>query len=212
LAAFFIDYALRKCGCNALAFFFYIVLFYFNHAYYQAFSMVTKEKKREIVAGLLRKLENATSLYLVDAEGMTVAQSGELRREFRKINAELKLAKNTLIRRALQDDGKFDVPASTLRGSTALVFAYDDPIAPAKLIRKYFEKDKRPALKLAIIEGQAFDGSQLKAVSELPTREDMIAAIVGSLHAPISGIVGSINAVMRDVASLVEEVAKKQGK
>jgi ribosomal protein L10 len=55
-----------------------------------------------------------------------------------------------------------------------------------------------------------FDGSQLKTVSELPTREDLIAGIVGSLHAPISGIVGGINAVMRDVAALVEEVAKKK--
>ncbi len=55
-----------------------------------------------------------------------------------------------------------------------------------------------------------FDGSQLKQVSELPTREDMIAGIVGSLHAPISGIVGSINAVMRDLASLIEEVAKNK--
>ncbi|MCU0424781.1 MAG: 50S ribosomal protein L10 [Candidatus Kapabacteria bacterium] len=174
--------------------------------------MVTKEKKREIVAGLVRKLENTKSMYLVDAGGMTVAQSGELRREFRKVNAEMKLAKNTLIRLALKEDGKFTVSDAVLKGNTALVFAYDDPIAPAKVIRKYFEKDKKPALKLAIVEGQAFDGSQLKVVSELPTREDMIAAILGSLQAPVSGIVGAINAVMRDVASLVEEVAKKQGK
>lgn len=172
--------------------------------------MVTKEKKREIVAGLVRKLENSTSLYLVDAGGMTVAQSGAMRQEFRKINAEMKVAKNTLIRLALKEDGKFNVSDSVLTGSTAVVFVYEDPIAPAKLIRKYFEKDKKPALKLAIVEGQTFDGSQLKTVAELPSREDMIASIVGSLHAPISGIVGSINAVMRDVASLVEEVAKKQ--
>lgn len=172
--------------------------------------MVTKEKKREIVAGLVRKLENSTSLYLVDAGGMTVAQSGAIRQEFRKINAEMKVAKNTLIRLALKEDGKYSISDKVLKGSTAVVFVYDDPIAPAKLIRKYFEKDKKPALKLAIVEGQTFDGSQLVAVSELPSREDMIASIVGSLHAPISGIVGSINAVMRDVASLVEEVAKKQ--
>jgi large subunit ribosomal protein L10 len=172
--------------------------------------MVTKEKKREIVAGLVRKLENSTSLYLVDAGGMTVAQSGEIRQEFRKINAEMKVAKNTLISLALKEDGKFNVSDDLLKGSTAVVFVYEDPIAPAKLIRKYFEKDKKPALKLAIVEGQSFDGSQLKTVAELPSREDMIASIVGSLHAPISGIVGSINAVMRDVASLVEEVAKKQ--
>ena len=174
--------------------------------------MVTKEQKREIVASLVRQLENTTSLYLVNAGGMTVAQSSELRREFRKVNAEMKVAKNRLIRLALKEDGKFTVADSALEGNTAVVFANNDPIAPAKIIRKYFEKDKKPELKVAIIEGQSFDGSQLKAVSELPTREDMIAAIVGSLHAPISGIVGAINAVMRDVASLVEEVAKKQGK
>ena len=174
--------------------------------------MVTKEKKREIVAGLVRQLENTKSMYLVNAGGMTVAQSSELRREFRKVNAEMKLAKNTLIHLALKEDGKFDVAEKVLKGNTAIVFAYDDPIAPAKVIRKYFEKDKKPELKLAIIEGQSFDGSQLKAVSELPTREDMIAGIIGSIHAPISGIVGSINAVMRDVAYLIEEVAKKQGK
>ncbi len=172
--------------------------------------MVTKEKKREIVADLERKLETSTSLFLVDAGGMTVAQSGELRREFRKINAELKVAKNTLIKRALDEDGKYSVPAGKLKGNTAIVFGYDDPIAPAKLIKKYFDKDKKPSLKLAIIEGVSFDGSQLTEVSELPSREELIAGILGSLDAPISGIVGAINAVMRDVASLVEEVAKKK--
>lgn len=172
--------------------------------------MVTKEKKREIVAELQRKLEKSQSLYLVDAGGMSVAQSGELRREFKKIDAELKVAKNTLIRRALDADGKYNIPDPALKGSSALVLSYGDPIAPAKLIKKYFDKDKRPSLKAAVIEGQVFDGSQLQAVAELPSREDLISGIVGSLHAPISGIVGALNAVMRDVAYLVEEVAKKR--
>jgi large subunit ribosomal protein L10 len=172
--------------------------------------MVTKEKKKEIVADLTGKLANAKALYLVDAGAMTVAQSETLRREFRTVNAELKIAKNTLIRLAVKEDGKFSVPEAKLKGHTALVVSYDDPIAPAKVIKKFFDKDKKPELKLAIIEGQSFDGSQLKAVAELPSREDLIAGIVGSLHAPISGIVGSINAVLRDVAYLVEEVAKKR--
>ena len=87
---------------------------------------------------------------------------------------------------------------------------YADPIAPAKIIREFSEKNNKLQLKAAVIEGQVFDGSQLKQISELPTREDIVAAILGSLNSPISGIVGSINAVMRDVASLVEEVAKKK--
>lgn len=172
--------------------------------------MVTKEKKREIVADLERRLEKSLSLYVVDAGGMTVAQSGELRREFKKIDAELKVAKNTLIKRALESDGKFSFSADKLKGSSALVLSYGDPLAPAKLIKKYFDKDKKPALKVAIIEGQVFDGSQLNAVAELPSRGELIAGILGALQSPASGIVGAINAVMRDVASLVEEVAKKQ--
>jgi large subunit ribosomal protein L10 len=172
--------------------------------------MVTKEQKREVVAELTEMLSKTTSLYIVDAGGMTVAASGALRREFREIKAEMKVAKNTLIRRAIEADGKFTVPDGKLKGSSALVLSYDDPIAAAKLIKKHFDKDKKPELKIAIIEGQTFDGSQLKAVAELPSREDIMASIVGSLHAPISGIVGSINAVMRDVAYLVEEVAKKK--
>ncbi len=172
--------------------------------------MVTKAKKQDIVAELLKRLEGTSALYFVNAEGMTVAKSSELRREFRAIGAGFKIAKNTLIRRALEQDGKYSVSADVLKGNTAVVFGYDDSIGPAKIIRKFFEKDQKPSLKAAIIEGQSFDGKQLKAISELPTREDMIAGIVGSLHAPISGIVGSLNAVMRDVASVIEAVAKKQ--
>ena len=112
--------------------------------------------------------------------------------------------------RALAEVGEVEIEESKLFGQTAVIFGSKDSIAPAKIIRKHFEKGEKPKLKLAVVEGQVFDGSQLKAVSELPTREDMIASIVGSIHAPISGIHGAINAVMRDVAMLVEEVAKKK--
>lgn len=122
----------------------------------------------------------------------------------------MKVAKNTLLLRALAEVGEVEIEESKLFGQTAVIFGSKDSIAPAKIIRKHFEKGEKPKLKLAVVEGQVFDGSQLKAVSELPTREDMIASIVGSIHAPISGIHGAINAVMRDVAMLVEEVAKKK--
>jgi large subunit ribosomal protein L10 len=73
-----------------------------------------------------------------------------------------------------------------------------------------FDKSQKPRLKAAVIEGVFYDGSQLKTIAALPSKPDIISGIIGSLHSPISGIVGSINAVMRDVAYLVEEVAKKQ--
>jgi len=172
--------------------------------------MVTKEKKQAVVADLVERIKGAASLYFVDFTGMTVADDQAFRRELREKSAVMRVAKNTLILRALTEVGGYTIEESKLFGQTGVIFGADDAIAPAKVIRKYFEKGEKPKLKFAIIEGQSFDGSQLKQVAELPTREDMIAGIVGSIHAPISGIHGAINAVMRDVAMLVEEVARKQ--
>jgi len=172
--------------------------------------MVTKEQKQVVVAELVESIRSASSLYFIDFTGMTVALDQKMRAELRAKNVTIRVAKNTLILRALAEVGGYEFDEKKLAGQTAIIFGGSDPIAPAKIIRQFFDKGEKPKLKLAVIEGQTFDGSQLKTVSELPTREDMIAAIAGSVHAPISGIVGSINAVMRDVASLIEEVAKNK--
>ncbi len=172
--------------------------------------MVTKEQKKAMVAELVEGIRGASSLYFVDFTGMTVAEDQTFRRELREKGGVMKVAKNTLLLRALAEVGEVEIEEKRLFGQTAVIFGSTDAIAPAKIIRKYFEKSDKPKLKVAVVEGQVFDGKQLKEVSELPTREDMIASIVGSIHAPISGIHGAINAVMRDVAMLVEEVAKKQ--
>ena len=172
--------------------------------------MITKEQKVAMVAELTEAIREASSLYFVDFTGMTVAEDKAFRAELLSKGVKMKVAKNTLILRALADIGGYEpVDAKKLFGQTGVIFGSSDPIAPAKVIRQFFEKGAKPSLKAAVVEGQVYDGSQLKVVSELPTREDLIAGIVGSIHAPISGIVGSINAVMRDVASLIEEVAKK---
>ena len=173
--------------------------------------MVTKEQKQAIVAELVEKIQGASSLYFVDFVGMTVAEDQAFRAEIREKGASMRVAKNTLIARALSEAGEdYDLGIERFTGQTAVIFGSTDAVGPAKIIRKHFDKTEKPSLKMAWIEGQTFDSSQLKQVSELPSREDLIAGIIGSVHAPVSGIHGAINAVMRDVASLVEEVAKKQ--
>lgn len=172
--------------------------------------MVTKEQKQATVAELVQFMSGASSLYFVDFTGMSVTEDRNFRAQLREKGVTMRVAKNTLILRALAEVGGYEIEAKKLFGQTGVIAGASDPIAPAKVIRQFFDKGEKPKLKVAFVEGQVFDGSQLKVVSELPTREDMIAGIVGSLHAPISGIVGSINAVMRDVAGLIEEVAKKK--
>lgn len=172
--------------------------------------MITKQKKQEIVSNLIEKLNGVQGVYVLDFTGLTVFEAIKLRRAFKQINVKYVVAKNSLIKRALSENAGLSIPDKVFVGPSGLVLSYDDPVAPAKIIKDIFEKEKKPVLKGALLDGQFFDGSKLKELAALPGKLEMMASIVGSLHAPISGIVGSINAVMRDVAYLVEEVAKKK--
>jgi large subunit ribosomal protein L10 len=172
--------------------------------------MITIQKKHEIVDDLVGRFKRANGYYLVDFMGMTVSAAIRFRRDLKKNGMEYKIAKNSLIKRALQETGGSPIPDKNFFGASGVVFGYADPLAPSKIIKEHFEKSERPKLKAAVIEGVFYDGSQLKTIAALPSKPDIISGIIGSLHAPISGIVGSINAVMRDVAYIIEEVAKKK--
>jgi large subunit ribosomal protein L10 len=172
--------------------------------------MIRLEQKKAIVAELIELLKPAQGIFFVDFAKLSVKETTEIRSEFYKIGASMRVAKNTLILRAIEEIEGIDVPAELMVGQTAIIIAGEDTTAPAKIIKKIFDKTERMRLKAAVIEGQLYEGKQLNLVASLPTRAELMAGILGSLQSPISGIVGSINAVMRDLASLVEEVAKKK--
>jgi len=172
--------------------------------------MITKQRKQVLVTELADRFRKASGFYLVDFVGMNVVDSNRIRQVFKKMNVDFRVAKNTLVLRALKEVGDYQLPSEIFRGQTAIIFSYNDPVSPAKTLKEQIDKFNKPIFKGAYIDGQFFDAKQLKTVASLPTKQDIMTSIVGSLHAPISGIVGSINAVMRDLASVIEEVAKKQ--
>lgn len=173
---------------------------------------MTKEKKREVVQEISEMLEGVTGFYSIDFTGLNVDKTIQLRRGFREAGIKYRVAKNTLVKRALDNAGGYEEVTPRLVGQTGIALGYDDPAAPARILKKFHEDNKVeiPKLNFAVIEGAIYDGDRLKEVASMPSRQDIMASIVGSLNAPISGIVGSINAVMRDLASVIEEVAKKQ--
>ncbi len=177
---------------------------------------MNKKQKEQTVQEIKEKLDKASSLYFTDFSGLTVAETNELRDEFYNAKLEYKVLKNTLIKKALESakDGKFSGQAENLiknlKGPTGVIFAFDDPVSPAKIIKKFYEKIERPKLKIALIESIAYDSSKLNELASLPSKPEIISSIIGSLHSPISGIVNAINAVIRDLASVIEEVAKKK--
>jgi large subunit ribosomal protein L10 len=169
-----------------------------------------RSEKEAIIAEVVEKAARAVAMYFADFSKLTVAEETELRREFRKSGVEYNVVKNTLARKALQQLTGYDRVYDKLVGPTGIAFSYDDPSAPAKIIKKYSEKLGKFKLKAAVIEKQVYDATKLNELANMPSRKDMVAAILGSLQAPASGIVGAINAVARDLVYVLDAIEKKK--
>lgn len=169
-----------------------------------------RSEKQQIITDVAEKVSRAKSMFFADFTGITVEQVNELRREFRKSGIEYKVVKNTLARKALESVTGYDTVLDKLVGPTAIAFSYDDPVAPAKIIKKFREKHEKLDVKVCVLEKQVYDGSKLAELAKLPSRAEMVAGILGSIQAPISGIVGAISAVMRDLVSVVDAIEKKK--
>jgi len=175
---------------------------------------MNKQDKEQSVSEIKKMLDKASSIYFTDFTGLTVAETNSFRDELFNAKVDYKVLKNTLIKKALEGNEKFggqaDSLTAQLKGPTGIIFAYDDPVSPAKIIKKFFDKGEKPKLKIAVIESIAYEGKKLNELAALQSKPELIASIVGSLHSPISVIVNTLNAVLRDLASVIEEVSKKQ--
>lgn len=169
-----------------------------------------RSEKEEIVAQVAETVGNARGVFFTDFGGLTVEQATELRREFRKVGVSYRVVKNTLIRKALENVAGYDKAVSQLVGPTGVASAFDDPIAPARVIYKFSEKHNKLSLKVCVLERQMYDGSKLEELAKLPSRSEIVAAMIGSIQAPIAGVPTVINAVLRDLVSVISEIEKKK--
>ena len=169
---------------------------------------MNRNEKSTLVSEISEIVGKSTAVFLTDYSGISVEDINDLRNQFRNEGVNYKVFKNTLFKRALDESGKYEKLADHLVGMTGFAFAEDNPVAPAKIIKKYFDKNKKLSLKACYIEGEYFDGNSLDTLASLPSKNDLVASIIGSINAPASGIVGAINAVMRDLVSVIDEVAK----
>jgi large subunit ribosomal protein L10 len=171
---------------------------------------MNRNEKTDVVSEVKETIEKSTAVFLTDYSGVNVEDINDIRNQFRKEGVKYKVFKNTLFKRALQESGKFEKLADHLIGMTGFAFADDNPVAPAKIIKKYFDKNNKLSLKACYIENEYFEGSKLNELANLPSKNELIASILGSLEAPASEIVGTINAVFRDLVSVVDEISKKK--
>jgi len=172
---------------------------------------VARPEKAEAVALLSEKFASAKSVFLADFTGLTVEAVTNLRRNFRKSDVDYVVSKNTLARLAAEKSG-YDKLVPYLEGPTALAFGMKDASAPAKVILDFFKTNQKPAIKAIIFEGQFFEAQQAETISKLPSRDEVLAQLAGVINAPLTNLVGSLQAVVSNFVYVMKAYSDKKEK
>ena len=164
------------------------------------------EVKKTVVADIKDKFDRAKCVVLVDYRGLTVEEDTALRKKFRESGVVYKVLKNTYIKRAADELGITGLDAD-LNGPTAVAFGIQDPAAPAKILKEFIADKKKMTVKCGIVDKQYIDANGVKALADLPSREVLIAKMLGSMNAPITGLVSVLGGTVRKLLYALNAVA-----
>ena len=170
------------------------------------------EEKKRVIDEIARKFEKASGVYFTDFKGMNVKQVNEMRREFDKEEVEYKIYKNNYISFALKEDSNYDEINKCLIGNTSLAITYTDPIAPARVMKGFNKKYKLPFVKAAVIEGKFFDAVGVKAIANLPSKDELLSQMVAGIQAPISGLVFTLGGIINNFVNTIDAIKQKNEK
>ena len=165
--------------------------------------MATKAFKSEKIEAIKAKAQKAQVAVLTEYKGYSVEEITNLRRALQKDGGDYMVTKNTLAKIALKGTD-FEILTDSLTGPVAIAFGFEDQVSPAKAVSKFIKDTKKGEILGGALDGKLLDAKEVEALAKLPSKEELIAKILGSINSPASGIVGSINAVM---ASLTRAVA-----
>jgi len=153
--------------------------------------------KAALVDEIVEKLENSKSVIFIDYKGLTVDQDTGLRNEFRKNDVEYKVIKNKLLERATDKLGIDDIKP-VFNGPTAVAFSYSDEIAAAKVLSKFAKDSGKTEIKAGLLGKKVIDKNGVESLAKLPSKEILIATVMGTMNAPITGFVSATSGIIRN--------------
>ena len=156
--------------------------------------MAKVELKQPIVQAIVDDITGAESVVLVDYRGLTVAQDTELRKQLREAGIIYKVCKNTMMKRAFEGT-EFAGLEEYLEGPSALVVSKDDATAPARIICKFAKTAEALEVKAGVVEGNVYDAAGINELSKVPSREELLSKLLGSLQSPITNLARVLNQI-----------------
>ena len=170
---------------------------------------VIRPEKVAKIAEIKELLSTSKCTILVDFCGLTVAQDTALRRKMREAGVHYNVVKNTLLRIAAQEVGIEGLEPS-LEKNTAIAVAPEDPVSVAKIVCDFAKENKELKVKVGVLDGKVIGAEEIKALAALPPKEVLVAKLLGSMNAPISGFVNVLQGTIRNVVYALDAVRKQK--
>ena len=174
---------------------------------------MTKQDKSEVIESLKAKFEELPFFYVADSSTLTVESVNNLRRLCFEKGIEMRVAKNTLIRKALEqvgEDNQYQGLYDTLKGPTTLFFS-DVSNLPAKVIKEFRKTSEKPILKSAYIDSSIFIGDEsLEALSKLKSKDELLGEIIGLLQSPAKNVIGALQSGGQKLMGILETLSEKE--
>ena len=169
--------------------------------------MAKVELKQPIVAAIAEDVKDAQSVVLVDYRGLTVAQDTELRKQLREAGIIYKVCKNTMMKRAFEGTD-FAGLESYLEGPSAIAISKDDATAPARILCKFAKTADKLEVKAGVVEGTVYDMAGIQALAAIPSREELLSKLLGSIQSPIANFARVIKQIAENGGAVAEEKAE----
>jgi large subunit ribosomal protein L10 len=177
----------------------------------KSLSVMHRDEKNQIIAELKESLGKSNVIYLTDTSALDAESTSSLRRECFKQDIQLKVVKNSLLRKAFESaEGRDYSPLfEALKGNTSLMFS-EVSNAPARLIREFRKKHEKPLLKAAYVEEECYLGdNQLNALCDVKSKEELIGDVIGLLQSPIKTVVSSLQSGQNNIGGLLKTLEER---
>jgi len=165
----------------------------------------TRQQKEEVVADLQDKMSRAKSVAFAQISGFTMADANTLRDEAHKEGLDTGIVKKTLVEIAAKASG-IEFGSDTLSGSTLAVFGYADEVAPARVLSKFIKGRETMSITAGIIDGKVVGAEVVSAYASLPSRDELLAKLVGTINRPVSGFVNVLAGNLRGLANVLNAI------
>jgi large subunit ribosomal protein L10 len=172
--------------------------------------MLTRSQKEELVEKLSEKVKAGKAMIFSDYTGTSVSKMKELREELRKTGSSYKVSKKKLLELAFKKAG-IEVDVKNMEGQIGVAISGEDEVSVAKVLTKFSKENKNFKIRQGVLEGKIISEKEVLALAALPSREQLLAKIVGAINAPMSGLVNTLAGNLRGLITVLRGIAEAKG-